>query len=308
MTSTASKASVPWQIAHLESPVDGIKIRYGTFGIDPSGREADWGVLLLNGRSEWIEKYSDLPHEFGLGSRVMWASLDHRGQGASEGARAHVETYEDFARDAAAVAEAAFGDAPFVVLSHSMGGLIALTAVMRGLIHPRAMVLCSPLLALPNAPLHRTLAKPLARLMVRTLWSQQATGFKSKRESRFSRNALTHSYRGFQKILESPYPYMPPSFGWVAATFAACEQIFAPAALQRLRCPVKIIAGTEESVVDPGAFGPWCKRAQENSCLAEWQQIPQGRHELLNEIPRLRRQTIEEARAWLLKYGPPFSR
>lgn len=306
MTSTASATSDLWQIDHLESPVDGIKIRYGTWTSPffEANSNKKWGVLLLNGRSEWIEKYVEVPKDFALGDNVIWATLDHRGQGASEGVRGHVDSYESFAQDAAAVAREVFGDIPYLVLTHSMGGLIALMGVTADLLEPKAMVLCSPLLGLPNEPLHRSLARPIARLMGRSFWSNRPTGFRSRREARFHQNPLTHSYSGFLRVLESPYPYIPPSFGWVAATFAACDRVLSPAALVKVRCPTKLIVGDQESVVDPGAFGLWCIAAQENSCLVEWSRIPEGRHELLNEIPRIRNAVIAQARAWLLQFAP----
>lgn len=303
MTSTASAISPLWQIAHLDSPVDRLKIRYAVCADKAmaQGNRASWGVLFLNGRSEWIEKYSDLPRDFDFGDSAIWATLDHRGQGASEGDRAHTDNYEAFARDAASVAEQAFQGKPYVILAHSMGGLIALTGVMRGLLHPRAMVLCSPLLGLPNEPLHHTLAKPIARFVSRSFWSKHATGFRSKREASFHQNHLTHSFSGFLKVLESPFPYVAPSFGWVAATFAACDQAFAPAALAKINCPVKLIVGGQERVVDPTAFGKWAHTAQQHSREVAWCRITDGRHELLNEIPRIRSAVIHQAREWFLR-------
>ena len=304
MTEIASNTSKPWRIEFLESPVDKTLIRFGTWAKDPE--KVRIGLIFLNGRSEWIEKYDNLPIDLNLGDEVLWVTMDHRGQGASGGSRAHVDTYEDFARDTAAVAAAAFGPhLPYCILTHSMGGLIALTAVLKGLLHPQVMVLCSPLLAIPHEPLHRSIAKPLARLIAKSSWKKRATGAKTKREANFHSNTLTHSLQGFQRIVNSPFPYESPTFGWVHATFDACDRAFDPAALRGLHCPVKIIYGSQEKVVDPSVFALWCDLAQKAQTEPiEIIRIPDGRHELFNEIPRLRNKAITQARDWFLSFGP----
>lgn len=302
MTSNASEISPRWQIEVLDSPIDGGPIRYGTW--QAGTQKPSWGVLFLNGRSEWIEKYDFLPEEMNLGDDVLWVTLDHRGQGASTGTRAHVETYEHFARDAAAVAAHCFEDRPYYVMTHSMGGLVALTAMARGWLHPRAAALCSPLLALPHQPIHRTIARPLAHFISKSTLKIRSTGVKPQRDRSFHSNSLTHSHQGFQRIVNSPYAYQAPTFGWVHATFEACAFIFAAEVMKQLKCPIKIIYGSEEKVVDPSVYAAWCERAHQQTALpVDLARIPGGKHELLNEVPRLRSAAENMIKNWFSTYS-----
>src|SRR6478735_11307317 len=98
MTLTGSAAAANWHIASLDSPVDGIPIRFAFLKPQQPAAQA---VLFLNGRSEWIEKYFELPELFNLGDDTIWITLDHRGQGDSGGPRAYVASYADYAADAA---------------------------------------------------------------------------------------------------------------------------------------------------------------------------------------------------------------
>jgi lysophospholipase len=288
MTRNASETS-DWNLATLESPVDGIDIRYARWEPQPSA----FGVLLLNGRMEWIEKYGPLPAEIKLSQPVCWATMDHRGQGASGGPKAHVRSYDEYTRDVGAVAQQVFGDRPYAVIAHSMGGLIAMHGCLHGHLRPRSMSLCSPLFALPDRPVPRRLAEPLAALIRRTRWQAQPTGVRKERRSSFHRNPLTHSQQAFERAMQSPFLYVSPTFGWVAATFDACREIFDETRILQLSCPVQIFSGTEESIVDPRAYPLWCERA---SALqhhpVQYRLVTDGRHELLNEIPRIKSQVL----------------
>lgn len=303
MTPTVSAALGNWHIANLDSPVDGIPIRFAF--LRPK-KEATQAVLILNGRSEWIEKYTDLADWMDLGDDTLWVTLDHRGQGDSGGPRAYVASYEDYALDAAAVMEAVAEDLPYAIVSHSMGGLIALYGTLHGQLQPRALGLSSPLLALPNAPLPRQLAKPIAQMIAKTRYAQQPTGAGTEKRRGFPGNPLTRSVTGFQRVSQSPYPYVSPTFGWVEATFAACDAIMEAEKIKNLKAPVRIIGGSHEKVIDPGGWSSWCMQAsKETRTPIEFIRVTGGRHELLNEIPRIRQQAVNLIRTWLQRHLLP---
>ncbi|MCX6128564.1 MAG: alpha/beta hydrolase, partial [Proteobacteria bacterium] len=243
MTLKDSVMETPWHISTFDSPIDGISIRFAY--LRPN-KKAQRAILFLNGRSEWIEKYAMLPELFKLGDDVLWISLDHRGQGGSGGIRAHVDTYADFAVDAATALKTIAGDLPYAIISHSMGGLIALYGSLLGLLKPQALALSSPLLALPNTPIPRYLAKPLAQMIASTRLRFQPTGAGASNRLVFDKNNLTSSAQGFKLIAESPYPFVSPSFGWVEASFIACNEIFKSEQLSLLKTPVRILGGSEE--------------------------------------------------------------
>lgn len=300
MTPTVSAAIANWHIASLDSPVDGIPIRFAVLKSHQPARQA---VLILNGRSEWIEKYTVLPDWMDLGDDTLWITMDHRGQGESGGPRAYVASYEHYALDAAAVLEAVAEDLPYAIVSHSMGGLVALYGTLNGQLQPRALALSSPLLALPNAPLPRTLAKPIAQMIAKTRYTHQPTGAGGQKRQSFGGNPLTHSVPGFNVVCQSPFPFVSPTFGWVEATFAACASILEVEKIKELKAPVRIIGGSKETVIDPSGWSAWCMiAAQQTRTPIDFFRVNGGRHELLNEIPRIRHQAVGLLRAWLQRH------
>jgi len=303
MTPIVSAAIANWHIASLDSPVDGIPIRFAFLKPQQPAAQA---VLILNGRSEWIEKYTDLPDWMDLGDDTIWVTMDHRGQGESGGPRAYVATYDDYAQDAAAVLEAVAEDLPYAIIGHSMGGLVALYGTLNGILQPRALALSSPLLALPNAPMPRTLAKPIARMLAKTHYTHQPTGAGGQKRMKFAGNPLTRSVTGFNTVRQSPFPFVSATFGWVEATFSACDSILDADKIKALEAPVRIIGGSHEHVIDPSGWSNWCMAAaRETRTPIDFYRVNGGRHELLNEIPRIRQRAVELLRAWLQRYFLP---
>ena len=297
MTQRDSNETIVWDTRHIDSTVDGTRIRYGTF--QDNLQKPALGVFILNGRSEWIEKYSHLPTLLKVSPSTLWCTLDHRGQGGSGGARAHVATYSHFVDDASHIAHQVFGNLPYVLITHSMGGLIGLLATLQGKLRPQAIILCSPLFCLPQRPLPHFISRPLAHLVHMSKLSKASTGATTSDKKQFHKNTLTHSFSGFESIQKSPYPFHSPSFGWVSATFKACEAIFMQEQLLKINCPIRILFGSDEKVVDPEVYGKWCQKAHQVSSMPiELIKISGANHELLNEIPRYRDQAILLIKDW----------
>ena len=270
---------------------DGVKIRYGIWRGQQKPTQA---VLFLNGRTEWIEKYDFIPGLLNLKDSTAFVSIDHRGQGASGGRRAHIDSYDDFAADTQAVVAESIGkDVPYALLTHSMGGLIGLYAMATGRIAPSTGILCSPLLGLPEDPIPAIVARPLSRLLSFTPLTYLSSGAGQMDKSPFTSNRLTHSNEMFDKITHSPYPLRGVTFGWVKATFAAMQKVHSPEALKSISVPLLILTGSDERVVNAAAFSPWIQQA--NQCAKariDFISIHGGRHELLSETPEFRDQAI----------------
>ena len=86
-------------------------------------------LFLLQGRSEWLEKFTTLIESLDLAEDVAWATWDHRGQGGSGGKPSHIEDYSEFASDTAEMVELLSQGRPYSFVCHSMGGLIARAAL-----------------------------------------------------------------------------------------------------------------------------------------------------------------------------------
>ncbi len=150
MTLESKDLSQPMRIHSLRDPSNSLDLRIGK---QQSGEgPIDRWIAFSNGRTEWIEKYVDLGRDLRIGKQTGFLTWDHRGQGASGGARAWIHDYETYCLDMAHIISTQIGAKPYNLICHSMGGLIAIDALTRGLIRPRCVVLSSPLLGLRMSP------------------------------------------------------------------------------------------------------------------------------------------------------------
>ena len=116
---------------------DGARLRLAHW---PAMGPARGTVLVFNGRSEYVEKFGPVAARLvAAGWHVV--TLDWRGQGLSsrhhpEPLRGHVADFAEYQSDVAALiqfVQARGLPAPLHLLSHSMGGAIALRAIYDGL-------------------------------------------------------------------------------------------------------------------------------------------------------------------------------
>ncbi len=278
-----------------------LDLRYGIF-YRGQGTPQKY-IFFSNGRSEWLEKYCYLADDLELDEDTALVMWDHRGQGASGGTPAWIDDYSTYTRDMAHLVRAVAQDKPYVFLAHSMGGLIALYATLAGVVAPRAMVLGSPLLGLPNRPVPRPLAKPLSVLLTRMCFGAVSSGAGSFTNRPFESNDLTQSRIMYDRIQQSPFKIPGATFEWVAATFAAIDVVFAARNVEKLSCPTLILGGTGETVVDKSAMAHWVKKAQELSSVPVRLSMIQGaKHELFSEIPQHYQGVVRETVAWIKEY------
>ncbi len=287
-----------FRIETVRDHKDTVNIRYGVCGND----NADRFVFFLNGRTEWVEKYSYLPFDLKLPSNTAFVAIDHRGQGGSGGARAFVESYDDYASDLAAVVEKVAAGKPYAVVAHSMGCLIGLYAALTGKINPKCLVLSSPLFGLPDEPVPKPIAKPLSKLLTTLGFANVSSGGGNFSRSTFERNKLTHDVDLFKRMQDTPFKVPGATFGWVAATFSAVDTVFDEDRLKEFHTPTLVLAGSEEEVVDPDSIRRWVRLNSERSGLdVRYHMIAGGRHELLSEIPAIYQQAVTYIKGFFYK-------
>lgn len=285
-----------FRIETVRDQNDSVNIRYGICGNERANRY----VFFLNGRTEWVEKYSYIPFDLNIPSDTTFVAIDHRGQGGSGGARAFVETYDDYASDLKAVIEKVTHGKPYVVVGHSMGCLIGLYATLTGKINPECLALSSPLFGLPNVPVPTPIARPLSKFLTTFGLANVSSGGGNFSRSRFESNKLTHDIDMFKRIQDSPYKVPGATFGWVSATFAAIDTIFDDEKLKHFRTPTLVLCGSEEEIVDPDSIRRWVRINSERSGLdVRYHTIAGGKHELLSEIPAIYSQAISFIKSFL---------
>ncbi|MEP5760086.1 MAG: alpha/beta hydrolase [Litoreibacter sp.] len=118
---------------------DGVQIRAAVWGAASAALKGC--ILLLPGRTEYIEKYGKTAQDL-LERGYCSIAIDWRGQGAADrllpkSTLGHVESFKDYQRDLQvvlnALPEIALPDKPLYLLAHSMGGCIGLRSLMEDL-------------------------------------------------------------------------------------------------------------------------------------------------------------------------------
>lgn len=295
---TKMKLNKDWHIETIRS-FDGTPIRFGIF----SQGDFKSTLVFLNGRTEWIEKYQDMPKELKLPKNVQFLTLDHRGQGASGGKRADIPSYEIFAKDALHVINQACDHKPYSILGHSMGGLISIYGALCGIFDPTKLALTSPLLGLRQSFPRSIIGKNLLKLVESTKISQLSTQIPLTNEaaSQFTNNPYTSDLNRFEKINNAPFVVPPPSLRWVSATQTAIDYTNQLENIKKLKCPVLLLSASDERIVNPISIIDWAKKAELADVQHEIKQvtIENARHELLNESLTYRSQAYLLIRNWL---------
>jgi alpha-beta hydrolase superfamily lysophospholipase len=224
-------------------------------------------VLLVHGLAEHSGRYQRtgrLLAEAGVGV----TAFDLRGHGGSSGNRGDVERWTDFTADAGWMLEAvraADGSAPAVLMGHSLGGLIALDAVLSGAAAPELLVLSAPCVG-DSLPRWQHLVAPwIARvrptLMLANAWDVAL---------------LSRDPEVVAAAAADPW-YLPASSARMGDHgFAAQRRV--KAGLATLRVPALVTHGGDDCLVPPASTEP----------LAEVPGVtrkvyPGLRHETLNE-------------------------
>jgi len=124
-------------------------------------------LLIVHGFGEHSGRYAYLLPSLTTAGYAVYA-LDHRGHGRSPGKRGHIDRFDEYLDDVAALsafAQAASPNLPVALLGHSLGGLIALIYAIRNPSGLTGVVASAPLLTKPNiSPLLLTVAQLLSRV------------------------------------------------------------------------------------------------------------------------------------------------
>lgn len=278
---------------------DGVRIRVAVWNTGA----AKGTVFLLPGRTEYIEKYGRAADD--LAQRgFATLTIDWRGQGLSDHVlpdrmAGHVEDFAEFQRDldeSLAFARGTGLPEPYYLISHSMGGAIALRALLRGLPF-QATAFSAPMWGLLIAAWMRPFALALSTA---SRWfsfdGRYAPGTGSKTyvlEQAFVGNALTTDaemwdYMRQHALAQPDLTLGGPSLGWLKAALAECHDLMMSPSPP---VPAYTALGTQEKIVDTGPI---------HARMALWPQAkfelyPNAEHELLMERPAIRGRFFDAA-------------
>lgn len=278
---------------------DGVRIRAGWWNAAaPKGT-----VILLPGRTEYVEKYGRSAADLAARGYAT-LTVDWRGQGLADRAfddrmTGHVGDFAEFQHDLDAVV--AFArlqglPTPLYLLSHSMGGCIALRGLMRGL-PVQAAAFTAPMWGILIAAWMRPLAVALSTASKYFAFDHRyapGTGPKTYvAEAAFVGNTLTSdaemwAYMREQALRHPELTLGGPSLGWLKAALHECHAL---AQMPSPALPALVALGTQERIVDVGPI---------HARMALWQGgtldlYPGAEHEVLMERPQHRARFFDSA-------------
>lgn len=281
--------------------VDGLRLRAARF-LPPAGGGTRGTVVILQGRTEFIEKYAETIADL-LARRFAVALFDWRGQGGSprllnDPQRGFIEDFRAYDHDFEAVMRhLVLPDCPppYFALAHSTGGnvFLRMEPVMRHRFS-RA-VLTAPLLGLGDlygAP-QALIAAVAATCETFGLGDRYVPrgGPHSISRMPFERNPLTSDPVRFARFMAVARAHEEIAIGsatwtWVHAACRSMEFITNPARAAGCRTPLLVIAGGDDHIVANAAV----ERLLPHLRLARRLLIAGARHEVLMERDSLRGQ------------------
>lgn len=285
--------------ADIADAPDGAEVQYFEASADMRIRIARWPggtrgtVLILPGRTEYIEKYGRVISRFvNLGYSV--ACIDWRGQGLSSRPGGnielgHVRSFSEYQQDLKLMLAATESwPGPRHMVCHSMGGCIGLRGLSNGL-EVASATFSAPMWGLHLKPLEK-IGAPFTIRFLRAIGRGMdfAPGGRRSRTvllKSFEDNPLTtdpETFAWFRAQLKSE-PTLglgAPSIAWLGAAFDEMEELMdAPMP----DCPVLVGIGADEEVVSNSAILSQLERIPDGTLV----NLGDARHELFMERPEL---------------------
>ncbi|PVA11941.1 alpha/beta hydrolase [Pelagivirga sediminicola] len=283
--------------AYWRQAGDDLRVRIGHWPL----KGAKGTVILLPGRTEFIEKYGHTAAD--LGARAYGTlTIDWRGQGLSDrmsddAMSGHVDRFGDYQDDLAALMAAAQAldlPRPWHLLAHSMGGCIGLRGAMEGL-PVASCAFTAPMWGIEMKALLRPVAWSLS-------WASRHVGLghvyapgtvrgNYLLSEPFETNALTrdadmHAHMIAQLRAHPELAIGGPSLRWL---FEALRECRALARAPSPELPCLTIVGSDEDIVSI---------AQIEDRIARWpgarlKVLEGARHEVLMDTPQTRQDVTD---------------
>lgn len=214
-------------------------------------------VIVCPGRTEFIEKYFELADDL-LKRGFAVLILDWPGQGLSDRllpdrGKGHIDRFETFMgalRNGLARVEDRL-PRPYVCLAHSMGGAIALAAIVEGLVKVDAAAFSAPMWGIQQP----VFGMRYLVWAMRVLGRSHDYAVQPGPPETFETNVVTHDQRRWQtnRDLTDDSPDLvlgPVTWGWLGASLQIFGVFAKAAKIRRLDIPVMIATAEEEALVE----------------------------------------------------------
>lgn len=276
--------------AYWATTVDKKRIRFAVWDGDGRGT-----VLILPGRGEYIEKYGRVVGQI-TARGFACIVLDWRGQGLSEREGTledpgYVADYTDYQSDLSAVLKHEAAQRlpkTLHLMSHSMGGVIALRALKNGLAAKTA-IFSAPMWGMGLSAPVRLILKAAASIAVRTGRGKERVWGTNKGpyilDANFSKNTLMGDRDAFEwfrnQLVKHPQLGLGgPSWMWLNQSHHETGDL---RSFSLPRIPILTLLGEDEKVVNVDAIRERMARTETGKLVA----LPKGRHEVFMETPAI---------------------
>lgn len=291
----------------FDAAADGWPLR--RFVRDGTGRGS---LMFLGGRGDVFEKYLEALDDWHTRGWAV-STFDWRGQGGSGRlcANRHVGHSDNFApwiddlggvwRDRTAACTG-----PHVLVGHSMGGYLALRALIDGAISADAVVLVAPMLGL-RSPVGAWIGGRVAAAMRRTgdparpAWKSHERPGGLARQQLLTADSARYADEEWWMATRPELRLGPPSWAWLDEAFAATARLRGDPKLSSLTTPVLMLVAEHDRLVDPRAAAQVAARLPSATLV----RFGKGAaHELLREADPIRGQAMAAIDAFLAQHAP----
>jgi lysophospholipase len=276
---------------------DGVELRTARWLLP--AHECRGTVVLIQGRSEFIEKYFEVVGEL-LARGFSVVTFDWRGQGLSTRAlpdplKGHVNDFSEFDADLAAVMTRVVrenGKKPYFSLAHSMGGNILLRYLHDNPHEFDRVALTAPMLAVKTAPYPPWFARTVATSSTAIGWRDRHVFGAAKQDpfaQVFATNTVTTDPARFERMMaclkaEPRLGLGAPTFGWLEAAFRSMELVASEEFAHVIETPVLLIGAAYDQIVIPGADFTLMRRLKRGVYI-----MLKSQHEIMMETDDIRR-------------------
>lgn len=294
--------------------VDAVRLRAARFDADRPRALC----LLLNGQTEFIEKYFEVIDELrGRGFSVV--TFDWRGQGGSDrlladARKAHIEDFAAYDRDLDAVIRTAADPAglPRIAMAHSMGGNILLRRLHDAPGEFSAAILCAPMLGINFRGAPGWVVKTIARVLNRNAPSVDfvwGLGTRDQLTQPFDRQIVTSDpvrYARNQALLQAnpELRLNGPTWSWLAAAIRSIALLRSPGYAEAIATRSILFGAGQDRICETPAAAAFAARMPN----AQFVEVAGAEHEILMERDGLRNRFWSAFDDFLQKSAPAISR
>jgi len=269
---------------------DKVRIRYARWAA--TSRRKRGTILLLHGRSEFVEKYFETANDLRRRGFAV-VTFDWRGQGGSQRFlrdrnKGHVDSFREYVRDLdAIVKQVVLADCPppYFILGHSTGSAVALLYARRARTQIERMVLLTPLLGIAGRSRRFLLLYSGLFQFLGMGESYVPGGGRTLVQTEpFEGNPVTSDRQRHARTsaIIAARPDLglgSPTVSWIHAAMRAAETFDSPDFPASVPMPVLMVMAGRESVVS----NPAIERLSSRMKTGAHTLIPGARHEILSE-------------------------